>query len=67
LIGTRCDADRSFSTDEACTDFTEIVDTSVASPGEAFAPDGRFLAATVTDAEIRIWVLAELLENRTQP
>jgi hypothetical protein len=35
--------------------------------GVAFAPDGRFLAATGTDADIRLWDLAELLENRPQP
>jgi WD40 repeat protein len=33
----------------------------------AFSPDRRFLAATGTDGDIRLWVLAELLENRTQP
>ena len=33
----------------------------------AFAPDRRLLAATGSDADIRFWVLAELLENRTQP
>jgi hypothetical protein len=33
----------------------------------SFSPDGRFPASTGSDADIRFWVLAELLENRNQP
>jgi hypothetical protein len=35
--------------------------------GVAFALDGRMLAASGTDADLRLWDLAEVLGSRNQP